>query len=120
MGLPLPDFSVRTRKILRNANVSSLDQLCRLTPGAILEFKNAGESVVAEIKETLAGLGRSLGEPSPELAVEATLRDLFAVQVATAYVAKNGFHDDIPPMVARAAYQVADAMLAERAKGGGA
>ena len=57
---PFSGLRVRTRIVLRNLKVETVDQLATLTAYQILEAPNVGEQTLPEIVDFLAINGRTL------------------------------------------------------------
>jgi len=55
------DLSARADSALRNANITTLGQLCGKTNHELLKYRNFGKKSLREVKEKLAGLGLGLG-----------------------------------------------------------
>lgn len=67
----------------------------------------------ANVVDGLYVLGRALAKDQP------TLRDRFAMAALTGYIGHGTYAGTDGPVIAKFAYQVADAMLAARAKADG-
>jgi len=64
LDIPVTDFelSVRARNCLKKMNIRNLGDLVKTTEGALLEYKNFGETSLKEIKDMLSAKGLRLGQ----------------------------------------------------------
>ncbi|MGF7145313.1 hypothetical protein HNQ56_003754 [Anaerotaenia torta] len=58
------DLSVRTYNCMKRAGVDTVDELCSMTEDEVIPIRNISAKCLTEIKEKLAGIGRSLKTPA--------------------------------------------------------
>lgn len=142
--LELLGLTVRTRNVLACENIFAAGQLVNMTHIDLLKIPNMGKKSAQEIADALSARGlslkaygcskenRAVTQPSVEWSAfpALTLRDYFAAEFASAQttatsadsnfinadyvIPKTG--ETVAQKVARTAYALADAMLAERSK----
>lgn len=123
----LTSCSIRLRNGLRHAGAETLRDVVSMTEHDFLAERNIGDVTVRELKRRLGDLGLLLGEPPEDPVIprfdRISLRDYFAAKALRGMLA-NPKEGPIPGEMklaesfAAAAYDLADAMLAERKKGG--
>lgn len=126
-------FSARAMAALRQLGVTSAAELLDVREGDVRSLRNAGGKTWREIAEAqsrvlrelavarldLDGAHPSSGSAEPIAPAEPDLRDWFAGQALAGWMASFDYDESPKPdSCAELAYELADAMLAARSKGG--